>query len=101
MVDLPTFGRPMIATLLIDGESFRLAVRGDEAEPALGELALGRRHFRVAEQVVELFARFVIVAAADRQRAERQLGEAPIGAVGGGEPGQRRGSGRLLAGMLS
>src|SRR5208283_1216456 len=99
-VDLPTFGRPMIATLLMKPRSLGGAVRRDEGEPAFGELALGRRDFRVAEHVVELLARVVSVAAADRQRAEGQLGEPAVGTIGGGERRQRRRSGRLLTGNV-
>ena len=76
-VDLPTFGRPTIATLLM-GFSLRLlpgAVGGDEAEPALGEPALGRRDSRIAEHEVELLAGLVVFAALEIASARERSAE--------------------------
>src|SRR5271169_2175302 len=91
----------MIATLLTRKWPFAALLLGrrpvgrDEAEPAFGELTLVRRDFRDAEHEVELFACLVVFAASERQRAEAQASEAPVGSLG---PGQRRESGgaRLL-----
>src|SRR5580704_5451187 len=110
-VDLPTFGRPMIATLAL--MSFqpigygpqaaplfrgRRSVRRDEAEPAARRLALVGRGFGIAKHEIELLRGVVIVLTVERQRAERQRREAAIGSAGGGKRGQRRFALLLLAG---
>ena len=95
----------MMATLLMD-EALRCGAAGYFAPG--GWRRRGRASVRRAARSLgdtsgspstssSCFAGVVVVAAADRQRAERQPREAAIGAVSPGERGQRRRSRRLLA----
>src|SRR6202453_892450 len=147
-VDLPTFGRPMIATFgkltstrphpevalrkrgprrmvqlaprnlqtcaSFEAASRRLrtrsearpllrrrrSVRGDKAEPAARRLPLARRDFGIAQHEIELLGGVVIVLAFERQGADRERGQAPIGSAGGRKRGQRRFALLLLAGHV-
>ena len=109
-VDLPTFGRPMIATLAL--MSFqpagparpaskllrRRSVRGHQSEPAARQLPLVLRDFEIAEHLIELLGRIVIVLARERERGEIEPREAPERPVPARKRGQLRRALLLLAG---
>src|ERR1700735_5189000 len=109
-VDLPTFGRPMIATLALMLFQWgrparpllrrRRSVRSDEAEPTARRLSLAGRHFGIAQHEIELLRGVVIVLAFERERAERECGQAPIRSAGGRKRGQRRFALLLLGGYV-
>src|SRR6202046_5736658 len=109
-VDLPTFGRPMIATLALmlfqrgaAGAALlrrRRPVRGDKAEPTARRLPLAGRHFGIAQHEIELLGGVVIVLAFERERSEGECSQAPVRSAGGRERGQRRFALLLLAGHV-
>ena len=83
-VDLPTFGRPMIATLGLNLASNRFGRSGPalrttslpsgsrrRARASVGQLTLVRRDFWIAEHEIELLGRVVIVAARAKASAAR------------------------------